>query len=388
MKEEKVGQNEELEFIDFDLEFNDEQTKEPVTPVQPVAPVMTENVVNEPVTPVTPVMTQNVVSEPVASTPVTPVQPVKTVEPVQNVEVKEPTMSKTEKIVDSMQNFVEKFTEPAPVEKTSTFGEIFKKVENVKKPIEKIKVLLSEKRSRAVGVLLLWIVFMIFAVAVIKGNITVTPDDDGDKTVDTAISTLSKINNYGYSIVLVTPKEGSKTIAGNYYENRALFTFNGERYYTENNVYSKVENNALKSTNFNLEIDLNNLSPFAIANILEKSKVLANTTDGNGLVTARSYGIKASELMSYLYNVNVDSDVEIKIDVRYEDNAISSLEINMFDIVDLQPDGKKVEVIHVEYRFVGKITANDVAYDMTQINMGPDEYFTSDEAENEPEGEE
>ena len=92
--------------------------------------------------------------------------------------------------------------------------------------------------------------------------------------------------------------------------------------------------------------------------------------------------------MSYLYNVNVDSDVEIKIDVRYEDNEISSLEINMFDIVDLQPDGKKVEVIHVEYRFVGKITANDVAYDMTQINMGPDEYFTSDEAENEPEGEE
>lgn len=372
MKEEKVGQaNEELEIIDFDLTAKIEMPTK--TDLEETFNEVNETLTNE---------DQNVIEEqPVSEveenyeevsteTPVEETTPIDSEPETVNDNIQNEVIPKKD-LFTKMQDFVDGFTEPAPIEPSASFGEIFDKVNKEKNVGRKIKILLTEKRSKSLLGLIFWIVFMVVVISILKGGMQIMDEEPETPVVESSITALSNLDNYGYTITLLTDSD-TVIIDGKYFENKSIFTLKDESYYYENGVVSLIKDNESTPIDLNLEIELDKLSPSSIAEILEMSEVKENTTDTDGTITARTYIVPATKLISYLYGETVDSEKEVIISVRYENNKVSYFEINMSDITDLEPAEKIVSEIAITYKGIGTITIDDVTYDVqTPIEEEP-----------------
>lgn len=329
MEEEKVGQtNEELEVIDFEI---DEPEKKEVEE-EYAEPVAEEVETNE---------------EPVEEE--TPAQP----------------QVKTD-LFTSMQTFVSDITEPAPVEQTATFGEIMGKVNEEKSFGKKIKILLTEKRSKALFGLLFWVIFMVVVLGLLKGGMQIVePTDDIEEKTET--TSLASQTNYGYMTTLITPSE-TIVLDGKALNSKTIFKANGKTYYAENGAISKLENDELSESDLVLPISYNKLTPNSLSALLDRADLLNNTTDTEGNVLAQTYSVAADILIEHFYGQTVETEKKATISVKYEDKNVSYIEINMSDLTELEPSGKEVSEIATTFKNFGTVKAEDVTFGAKPIS--------------------
>lgn len=322
MEEEKMGQNnEELEVIDFDVDDLDEEEYDDTEYVEDYEEESSYNNENMP----------------------------------------------KKSMFNRAQDFVSDFTEPAPAKETATFGEIFNEVGEKNTFIEKFKVLISEPRSKALLSLFGWMIFMIIVIMLVRGGVSDTTPLQDETNNETSSTEYSRLDNYAYSMTLLT-QNATKILDGKSFNGKTIFTLDNVSYYVENGAISEIKDNALETSNLELEIDYNKLTPKGLSEILDKAEIIENSTDVKGNITGNTYSISAKELLLYLYNIDVDTDKEVMISVRYEGKNVSYIEINMSEIIDLEPSDKIVSEIAVTYMGIGNVTEYDVTYDAEETN--------------------
>ncbi len=166
----------------------------------------------------------------------------------------------------------------------------------MKETIEFIKKLWSNKRTRALAILVIYVVFFIFVFMLISSGETGPRKPLEEPVIEEPTFDLASVTNYFLEII------GDETFTYDSITN--LINYNEMNY--------ELENRPVELDDYDLDI----FKPVNIAKLLEKS-VLEST---NHIEKTNTYLVKISDFEQIIYNNEILNEDNIKI-IIYEDNS-------------------------------------------------------------------
>lgn len=202
----------------------------------------------------------------------------------------------------------------------------------MKETYKLIKELLKNKRYRSLIILGLYLVFMSFVVMSIKNVPT------NENKIDNRLEEFKLKTNYNYTYSIKTTKDElveTKTIFGTRFNNKNQLIYEDKTYLFDNVLIGFPIN----------EIDLSKLTYDYIYNYIKES-----TSDIKDV-----YTLKLSDFMKIVNGVNITSESNILINIRFIDNTINQIDIDLTKYVNFNQELYDEYSVTINYSNIGNI---------------------------------
>lgn len=202
---------------------------------------------------------------------------------------------------------------------------------------------LKDPKKKSLTLLGIYFIFFVFVYIVLNGS---NSNQSSTAIVDKSIFSeyYNSISGYKYKITY-NDLEGLKTVEGTYCKDKSLFTYNGMKYYFENDLLYLIDNDSYYLSN--IEYNVSKLFNKNLYTILRDLKEESKTTYNDG-TTEMNYSIDSNVLYNYLYDTTSEYSnlVNLKI-IQSNDNIIMN-----FNLTNL---GINLSEINVEYSNINNI---------------------------------
>lgn len=204
-----------------------------------------------------------------------------------------------------------------------------KKKQNKKK--FNVKELFTDEKKRARLILLAYLIFFIVLIVAMRSSATPVDDDIANAINNQADEKLA-MYNYEFTYT-ITEGENKYIYTGKHYNEKELFTYNNNSYYTEGNLVLKQEgDNWVKVDNPYVEYEYIQLEN--IDKILGKSDFISQTTyeDGSVLNSYKMY--VDGKVTDNVLNITSKDEKLMKIEMLLENKNITLEYSNVGNVVD------------------------------------------------------
>lgn len=209
---------------------------------------------------------------------------------------------------------------------------------------KKVKDGLKDPKKKSLTLLGIYFVFFVFVFIVLNGsnsNTSVVTEKDEPTT----INNYEDMKSYQYKFSY-TSGDIVDIIEGTYCADKSLFTFNGGKYYLENDLLYFIDNDSYYLSN--IEYNVSKLFSDNLYIILKDSKEESKTTYNDGTIEI-NYSIDSNLFYSYYFDTqsNYQNVVNLKV-IEGTNNTISIA-------IDLSNLNISLNKIGVEYSNINNI---------------------------------
>ncbi len=207
--------------------------------------------------------------------------------------------------------------------------------------IKKIRENLKDSKKKSLTLLGIYFIFFIVVFALFNS----APQNEPIENIEDIEEKEDVVTSYEYTYN-ISDINNSIEIKGTHKDTKDLFTYNGLKYYKENNILYIYQNNELNEISY-LDIDIDNFNYNNIIKIIDSSTFVDETSysDNSSKI---NYSINIDDYLSILNIDKTNLEINIPITVSKSD-YIDEIQI------DLTNYYKYKSIITIKYDNINKI---------------------------------
>lgn len=219
----------------------------------------------------------------------------------------------------------------------------------MKQTLDKIKELLSNKRTRAATILGLYLIFFIFLGTMFRKN-------NANQNQYNNLINLNNYQSYNYSYEIKIDNT-TTLISGTKYKNEELFVLNNKKYYIKDNKMFEYTDNLNEKFDYNFSFDVSKFTNDELYQYISNAN-LVNEDTTNGIIK-KDYELSLTKFCN-LYDESLVTSLGYITFMTYEkDKKIYKIEIDLTNYVNLDDNLDNYNVI-IEISNINKIDGIEV----------------------------
>lgn len=218
------------------------------------------------------------------------------------------------------------------------------KFEGLRNFFGNIKLIWANRQYRSAIKLFLYIIFMIAVLLFIQAGYN---QNDNNIIIKTPLESFGDLDNYSYQTV-INENNNLTIIDGNHLNGENNFAINGINYFTKDKQVYMVNNNESVLADLPFIINIFDLTPSTIENMISKSEKVSKTNYKNGMVET-NYQLSAKEFAKIYANKDIVSNDFVTITTRLEDNKINRIILNVTNYFKIENPMINTYLIEINY---------------------------------------